>query len=64
MVHGDFEQTPASHCKYNGPRGSCPKRGNMKKSEMLSLTNEEFIEKWKQLHGDIYDYSKVKYVKY
>ena len=44
LIHGDFEQTPASHCKYNGPRG-CPKHGNMKKSEMLSLTSEEFIEK-------------------
>ena len=61
MIHGDFEQTPGSHCNSNAPCG-CPRCGDMKTSEKLSFTNEEFIEKSKQLHGDFYDYSKVQYV--
>ena len=28
---------------------------------MIKLTNDEFIEKAKTIHGDIYDYSKTKY---
>ena len=59
LIHGDFEQTPGSHC--NAPCG-CPRCGDIKISEKLRLTNEEFIEKSKQLHGDFYDYSKVQYV--
>lgn len=27
------------------------------------LTQEEFIQKAKQIHGDKYDYSKVEYIK-
>ena len=59
LIHGDFEQTPASHCNL---KCGCPKCRDMKISEKLSLTNEEFIEKSKELHGDFYDYSKVEYV--
>ena len=50
-LHGDFTQKQAIyHLQGNG----CPKCG--KKS-----TTEEFIESAKKIHGDKYDYSKVKY---
>lgn len=53
--HGEFWQTPVNHLKgHNCPK--CIGRGAYK------LTTEEFIEKAKQIHGDKYDYSKVKYV--
>lgn len=53
--HGEFWQTPANHLSGGG----CPKcNGNAK------LTTEEFIKKAKQIHGDKYDYSKVKYKNY
>ena len=51
--HGDFLITPNSH--LNGC--ACPVCGKNKK-----LTTEQFIEKAKSIHGDKYDYSKVKYV--
>ena len=51
--HGEFWQTPHAH--LNGHR--CPNCfGNIK------LTNEEFIKRSKEIHGDKYDYSKVDYI--
>ena len=49
----DFVQLPRTHLMYSG----CPKCY----SENYSSNTEEFIEKAKQVHGDRYDYSKVKY---
>lgn len=51
--HGEFWQTPKQHLKGQG----CPKCGGT-----YSPTTEEFIKKAKRVHGDRYDYSKVKYV--
>ena len=45
-----FEQTPEKHLNGKG----CPKCNHQ-----LKLTNECFIERAKELHGDLYDYSKV-----
>ena len=51
--HGEFWHTPHAH--LNGHR--CPNCfGNIK------LTNEEFIKRSKEIHGDKYDYSKVDYI--
>lgn len=60
--HGSFFQTPKRH--YVGTI-CCPKCVD----EMVfvgyrSLDNEKFIKKAKELYGDKYDYSKVKYVDY
>ena len=52
-THGEFEQTPYWH--YSG--GGCPSCSGNKK-----LTTEEFVERARIVHGDKYDYSKVKYV--
>ena len=51
--HGEFWQTPDSHINK---KTGCPKCANRYE------TSEEFIEKAKTIHGDKYDYSKVKYI--
>ena len=51
--HGEFWQLPSSHLRGQG----CPKCNKSNK-----LTKEDFIEKAKKVHGDKYDYSKVKYI--
>lgn len=56
--HGEFWQMPSNHLKSQG----CPKCKNEKKSSSNSYNTEEFIEKAKMIHGDKYDYSKVKYI--
>ena len=51
--HGEFCQNPSSHLKGVG----CPIcNGGIKR------TQEEFLIKAKEIHGNKYDYSKVKYV--
>ena len=52
--HGEFWQKPAHHVNRGDGCPSC--RKNKK------LTQDEFIEKAKQVHGDKYDYSKVDYI--
>lgn len=54
-IHGEFEQTPNGHLCGHG----CEKcaRG------MNIFSTEEFIEKAKEVHGDIYDYSLSNYTK-
>lgn len=50
--HGEFKQTPKSHRKGAG----CPIcSGNAK------LTTEQFILKAREVHGDLYNYTKVDY---
>ena len=50
----EYWQTPAQHLSGRG----CPKCAN----ENSRLTQQEFIRKAKQVHGDKYDYSKTIYV--
>jgi Uri superfamily endonuclease len=50
--HGEFLQIPNGHLNKQG----CPKCANK------NITTEEFIEKSKKIHGDLYDYSKVNYI--
>lgn len=55
--HGEILQTPANHKKS--------KYGCMKcKNVGLSLTQEEFIEKAKKVHGDKFNYDNTVYVNY
>lgn len=53
-IHGDFKQTPNNHLQGSGCK-MCMK-------EKFSLGQEEFIKRARKIHGDKYDYSKVKYV--
>lgn len=52
--HGEFLQTPDIHLRGS----SCQKCGNTHKP-----TTKQFIEKAKLIHGNLYDYSFVNYVK-
>lgn len=55
--HGEFNQSPNTHLQGIG----CNYCGRESTSEKLKLTKEEFIEKAKKIHGDLYDYSKTIY---
>lgn len=55
--HGDFLQTPNSHLGGTG----CMKCANELTGDRCRMTTEDFIRKSRELHGDKYDYSKVKY---
>jgi hypothetical protein len=55
--HGGFPQTPNSHIMGKG----CPKCAPKAISAAVRMTNEEFVAKAKEKHGDIFDYSAVKY---
>ncbi len=55
-VHGDFTQSPSAHLQGQG----CPKCGIDRTA--MRMTNDDFINKAKAVHGDRYDYSKVQYV--
>jgi ssDNA-binding Zn-finger/Zn-ribbon topoisomerase 1 len=57
-VHGDFEQTPSSHLNGSG----CPDCGVISQIEKRRKTTDEFINESKEVHGDLYDYSKVDYI--
>lgn len=55
--HGEFWQTPNSHLNGKG----CKFCSRVTQSNRQRLTQEEFIRKAKEVHGDKYDYSKVEY---
>ena len=55
--HGEFWQTPSKHLYKRG----CPDCGKIR-TRLAQLSNtQEFIEKARKIHGDRYDYSKVRY---
>lgn len=60
-VHGEFQITPSAH--LNGKQG-CPECGKISSSNAKRLTNETFIEKATEIHGDKYGYSQVIYKDY
>lgn len=53
-LHGEFEVTPSLHY---GPR----KVGCTACSGKRKLTNSDFIERSKEIHGDIYQYENTRY---
>ena len=53
--HGEFEQTPSNHLNGQG----CYKCGY----NMYIFSNNDFINKAKEIHNDKYDYSKTNYTK-
>ena len=52
--HGEFWQTPHNHLIGNGGCIKC-------QYENQTYTTEEILDRFKQSHGNHYDYSKVKY---
>lgn len=57
-IHGPFKQWPQNHLSGEGCK-FC-KIDLMKK--LFSMGKDEFIRKARKVHGDKYDYSKVKYI--
>ena len=55
-IHGEFEQVAKEHLKYGCLKCSQQLLGNRTRK-----TKEYFIQKAKETHGEIYDYSKVEY---
>lgn len=55
--HGDFSQLPVKHLAGNG----CASCGKERMGEALSKGTLAFLEAAKIIHGDEYDYSKMKY---
>ncbi len=55
--HGDFEKQAESHISKTQPRG-CPECGKLKNKKA-----DSFVDRAKEIHGDKYDYSLVKYTK-
>lgn len=56
--HKPFSQTPNRHLQGRG----CQKCAYIRNSNNRRKTIEEFIKEAKQIYGDKYDYSKVKYI--
>jgi len=57
--HGEFLQIPISHTRGKG----CKKCGTESTSVKVCLTNDTFIQRATETHGDKYDYSKVDYTR-
>lgn len=57
-IHGDFEQTLDAHLAGKG----CIKCGSKKVTDVTRDTEEEVINKFREVHGDLFDYSKVEYI--
>jgi len=55
-IHNEFKQTPAAHLK-----SGCNKCGIDSSAEKQTLSREEIITKFKKVHGNKYDYSKINY---
>jgi len=58
--HGEFLQNLKGHIHK---KCGCSKCGIIKQHNKLKLSNEKFIIKSREIHGDKYDYSKVNYDK-
>ena len=60
-IHGDFEQSPNNHTHNDRPRG-CPLCANIKTADSQRSNIDIFIKRASEVHGDLYDYSKVEYI--
>ena len=56
--HGEFLQTPHNHLSGSG----CPKCRNENIGSIKRKKIDDFIKEAREIHGDKYDYSKVKYI--
>ena len=56
--HGEFWQISSDHTNGRG----CPKCGHIVSNDSKRSSLSDFIKKGRKIHGDKYDYSKVKYV--
>ena len=59
--HGSFWLTSENHLHKTYPQG-CPKCARKRTYNAHVYSLQDFIERSKEVHGDKYDYSKVKYI--
>jgi hypothetical protein len=57
-IHGSFKQKPVKHLLGQG----CKKCRLEKRNQSFRNDLSDFIQRAKQTHGDVYDYSKVVYI--
>lgn len=57
-IHGEFWVTPNHHLKGH----KCPKCGIKERALKRRMSQSNFIEKARKVHGDKYDYTKVEYI--
>lgn len=57
--HGSFFQSPYSHKKGHG----CPECGRDNTIKSKTYTQNEIINKFYDVHGNLYDYSKTKFIR-
>jgi hypothetical protein len=56
--HGEFWQEAGYHLNGEG----CPTCAKIANDKKNTMTQEEFIRRAREIHGDKYDYSKVEYI--
>lgn len=56
--HGSFYQLPSIHLENKG----CQKCGAVDRADAQRLTQEEVLSRFKELHGDRFDYSQFRYI--
>ena len=59
-IHGEKQQTPDNHLRGHG----CNDCAKLQRGLSRRFTNDEFLKKATDIHGDTYDYSDVKYIKW
>ena len=59
-IHGEFWQTPGHHLGGEG----CSRCRYEKNSKEQMLSNDSFVQRAKEIHGERFDYSKVVYKGY
>lgn len=59
--HGEFMQSFNNHIK--GKQG-CPICGRMQSDKKRTKTFDEFLQRARLIHGDVYEYNDVNYVRY
>jgi len=57
-IHGEFKQRPQGHLYGTG----CPNCATAARANKLKMSKGNFIKKAQEVHGNKYNYSKVKYV--
>lgn len=55
-IHGDWEANARNHISNTAGKCGCPKCSGK------GLSTQEWVEKFKTVHGDKFDYSKFKYI--
>ena len=58
-IHGEFSQAPNKHLTS---KHGCLRCSYVSNADKQSLSAEEFISKAREVHGNLYDYSKADYV--